>query len=620
MNLSMFIKETLLLENGKLNSRKSNKKWLDKNYPGIYDDIYKHTDFLNKDVSLSIRLYCIYNNIKSPVYCSVCNKNQTKFINFKEGFRKYCSLKCVNKSKDVIKNRKNTFSTLNWKDINKKRKQTKLEKYGDENYNNYHKMKSTKQNIYGDENYNNREKSKETCLEKYGFENFMLTKEFKKKTKNALNKYNIENFSQLKETKDKVKQTKLEKYGDENYNNREKSKETCLEKYGVDTPSKSVDIQQKIQNTNLEKYGSIYFLGSKIFKNQRKNKQFDIWQERHIKNIDKLNKSYIEKNFKTTEGFIDIKKMSEFYNVGKVTIYRKLKMFDIEYKTSKSSYENEIYNFLNCYVNNIKTHERNIIGPFELDFYLSDYNLAIEFNGNYYHYDEILQDKFYHLNKTKLCEKNGIQLIHIFQYQWDFKQDIVKSIILSKLNKIENKIYARKCIVKEIDNKTKNKFLEENHLQGKDISKVKLGLYYNNELVSVMTFGKPRFNKNYEWELIRFCNKKFSRVIGGAGKLFHYFINTYESKNVISYANRQFNNGNFYEKIGFDFVNTTDPNFFYVKNNDYFSRLSCQKHKLDKLLDKFDENLSASENMKINGYHRIYDSGNKTYCYINKIM
>ncbi|MFW5848018.1 MAG: hypothetical protein ACOCVF_03800 [bacterium] len=205
-----------------------------------------------------------------------------------------------------------------------------------------------------------------------------------------------------------------------------------------------------------------------------------------------------------------------------------MKEFNINYNTPKSQFENEIYNFLSKYVNNIIKRDKTTINPYELDFFLPDYKLAIEFNGNYYHSYEKLNDKYYHQRKTDLCESKNILLIHIFQYQWENKQDIIKSIILSKLGIFKNKIYARKCKVIEVSNKDKSTFLNNNHLQGKDNSSIKLGLYYGDELVSLMTFGKRKISgSKSRLEMIRFCNKINTQVIGGASKLFKYFINNY---------------------------------------------------------------------------------------------
>ena len=108
--------------------------------------------------------------------------------------------------------------------------------------------------------------------------------------------------------------------------------------------------------------------------------------------------------------------------------------------------------------------------------------------------------------------------------QSNTKEKIINQI-RNILNKNENKIYARKCEVRQISTKDKNIFLNENHLQSQDRSTIKLGLFYENDLVSIMTFVKPRFTNKYNWELSRFCSKANYNVVGGASKLFKYFVN-----------------------------------------------------------------------------------------------
>ena len=236
---------------------------------------------------------------------------------------------------------------------------------------------------------------------------------------------------------------------------------------------------------------------------------------------------------------------------------------------------------------------------------MPDFKLAIEYNGYYWHSKK---DKNYHLNKTELCNEKGIQLLHIFDFD---DLDIWKSIISNKLG-LNTKIYARKCIIKELEYKEVKDFLNTNHLQGTCPSKINLGLFYNGELVEVMTFGKPRFNKKYDYELLRLCTKKYSNVIGGASKLLKYFKEKYNGS-IISYANRRFSNGNIYKQLGFKELKKTEPNYWYVNEDEILSRYQCQKHKLKNILEDFKPELSESENMTNNGYFRIYDCGNIVY-------
>ena len=201
-------------------------------------------------------------------------------------------------------------------------------------------------------------------------------------------------------------------------------------------------------------------------------------------------------------------------------------------------------------------------------------------------------------------------------------KEIWKSIIKSRLG-LSTRIYARKCYIKEISSKESNEFLELNHLQGKCISKIKIGLFYENELVQVMTFSKPRMNKKYEYEIIRFASKRNHVVIGGASKLMKYFERTYKPKSIISYANRRwsmYNNSNVYLKMGFELSHISGLNYFYFKKNEnrLYSRNKFQKHRLSKILDKYDDKLTETENMYNNNYRKIYDCGNLVFHKIYK--
>lgn len=281
-----------------------------------------------------------------------------------------------------------------------------------------------------------------------------------------------------------------------------------------------------------------------------------------------------------------------------------------------SSFKEEIKNFLQ--LENVIFDAENIIPNNKLDVYIPDHKLAIEFNGLYSNAHSIDKTKYYHLNKTKLCEEKGILLLHIFENEWidDNKRDIWKSIINGKINK-NQRIFARKCEVKEITNNNKliKSFLEENHLQGLAGSSVKIGLFCDDELVSLMTFGKTRFSKKYEWEMIRFCNKKFISIVGGASKLYKYFTNNYNPNNIISYSDKRYSNGSLYEKLGFKFSHNSNPNYWYFKLPDItlYSRVKFQKHKLESQLENYIDSKSEIENMIDNGYLRIFDCGNTIY-------
>jgi hypothetical protein len=257
----------------------------------------------------------------------------------------------------------------------------------------------------------------------------------------------------------------------------------------------------------------------------------------------------------------------------------------------------------------------------ELDIYLQDKNLAIEYNGLYWHsFDDIHIEqtkKYNHSNKTKLCNQKNITLLHIFSNEWNNENtcNIWKSIIKNKLG-LCKRIFARKCKIFEISNIDKNNFLQKNHLQGEDISSIRLGLFYENILVAVMTFSKSRYNKNYEWEMVRYCCQLDYNIIGGASKLLKYFEKKYSPKSLITYADKRYSCGNLYKILGFTYLHETQPNYFYWHRTKsiILSRITCQKHKLKTLLkEQYNEKLSESENMFNANYRRFWDCGNLVF-------
>lgn len=278
--------------------------------------------------------------------------------------------------------------------------------------------------------------------------------------------------------------------------------------------------------------------------------------------------------------------------------------------------QNELSDFVSTLIlDKIKTNDRQTIKPLELDIYIPDKQLAIEFDGLYWHSDRTTVNRNYHLNKTEFCEAQDIHLIHIFENEWLYKQDIVKSRIKNLLGIYDRTVGARVCQIKEVNDKTSKQFIDENHIQGQAISKVNLGLFYQDELVSLMTFSKPRFSKQYDWELVRFCNKLGYHIPGAAGKLLSYFEKSYSPKSLVSYADRRwsYSKKNVYQTLGFTLSHVSAPNYWYFKGIEFSSRIKYQKHKLAALLETFDPELSEIQNMMANGYNRIFDCGNLVY-------
>lgn len=275
--------------------------------------------------------------------------------------------------------------------------------------------------------------------------------------------------------------------------------------------------------------------------------------------------------------------------------------------------EKELVEYVkSLYKGTIIYNDRKILEGKELDIYLPELNLALEYNGAFWHSESTLKTKAetYHLNKTSAAEGRGIQLLHINEDEWFTKQNIVKSRIASILG-VSNKVYARKGYVKVIP--FPRDFLNTNHLQGAGTpSKYNLGFFIGDEMYAVMTFSTPKFSKDYDFELVRYCSKLDTSVIGGASKLLKAFRKT-NLGSIVTYADRRYSTGGLYYSLGFTLSHISKPNYRYYKKFTSLSRYDTQKHKLKELLPIFDESLSEAENLKANHYHKVYDSGNLVF-------
>ena len=282
-----------------------------------------------------------------------------------------------------------------------------------------------------------------------------------------------------------------------------------------------------------------------------------------------------------------------------------------------STLENTIEDFLVKNNINYIRRDRSILDGKEIDFLLPDFNLGIECHGLYWHCQKF-RDKNYHRDKMVLAKSKGIRLIQIFEDEIVKKSDIVFSRLRYLLNLIPTKIYGRQCIIKEVSNIESSKFLAYNHIQDKDFSKIRIGLYYKDELVSLMTFCNLRKSLGNNaidgyWELSRFCNKLNTTVVGGANKLLKYFEKVYNPLEVISYADLRWSCGKLYEILDFTLIKETKPNYWYILYLNRYHRYGFRKNILAKKLTKFDPNLTEQENMVNNKYNYIYDCGNLKY-------
>ena len=260
----------------------------------------------------------------------------------------------------------------------------------------------------------------------------------------------------------------------------------------------------------------------------------------------------------------------------------------------------------------LKQSLRNILDGKEIDLYDETRKVGIEVNGTYWHSEDKVEID-YHKDKTKLAWSKGVSLLQFWEFEVLDKPEIVKSMIESKLG-ISSKIYARECKLIKVSTPEARRFEDENHIQGRCGASYNYGLWHKEHgLVSLMTFGMSRFT-NRKYELIRFCSIRGFTVVGAASKLLAAFRKEHSGP-IVSYANMRFSNGSVYEKLGFELVRETCPNYFWHKiYGGIIPRYKSKKRILSKLLgEAYIHAETEVENMTRNKYYRCFDCGNLVY-------
>jgi len=407
-----------------------------------------------------------------------------------------------------------------------------------------------------------------------------------------LERYDVEYSFQRKDVKNKSKKTKLKKYGDSNYCNFEKAKKT-----------------------NIKKYGSEFYFSSDIGKGVLEKMRI---QNNGSLKLDKATNTLLNdiNYLKEMNKNLNIDEIADELNVTRTGLKNILVKNDIELKKHKRKTklhtQEEIYDYCKHLTDKVVWNDRKAINPKELDIYFPDHSVAIELNGLYWHsynYIENSEEKMKHYAKYQECKDKGIRLIQLTDRDWSNKKDICKGIIANSVGVCSEKIRASKCVIRKMNTKEAKEFLNDNHIQGYSASSIKLGLYYKETLVYIMTFSKPRFSVKYDYELIRCCSKLNTKVYGAASKILKYF----NKNSIISYCDISKFEGKLYESLGFEYSHASKPNYFYFKKDVIIPRYKAQKANLHKILDVFDSNKTEAENMFINNYRRYWDCGNSVF-------
>jgi hypothetical protein len=590
--------------------------YLSRRNPHLKQEIFNETSFLIKSATFMERVFVIVNDItKDDIICNYCNKNipdKTKFriydITKEDYLRIFCGRSCSRKWQ-LEYQKQNELSDIDYSlsvmNINE------LAEFV--NNNPYQLVKNNKEIINSIKVY---------------FENQGISytdrsfREILYIVKNKLGEIpkcpvcgNTVSFNSTKFYATHCSPKCAGSVADVD----KKRKQTVNDKYGVDNVMHINITKEKIATTNLEKYGVVsIFQREDIIKNNIK-----LANQRAFNNFSRFSKTIIpmftidefigcgyDKEYKWFCKLCD-KEFVAWYNNGDLPrcIYC--------YPKLSSEGEKELFQFVSKYYN-CEQRDRTIIKPYELDIVIHDKHIALEYNGIYWHSDKYNADD-YHLMKTNLCAERNYKLIHIFENEWRDKKQIVKNRLRHILGKTKYRIGARQCEIKELNNQQKAKFLTKYHIQGNDSSSVKLGAFYKNRLVAVMTFGKQRkvLGRSHEencWELIRFCTIGNFTITGIANKLLKYFIKSYNPKKIISYADKRWSTGDLYKQLGFKHIHDSSPNYWYTKNFlDLEHRFKFRKSELPKLLENFDPQLTERQNMENHGFARIYDCGSMLF-------
>lgn len=466
-------------------------------------------------------------------------------------------------------------------------------------------------------------KAKETFLKKYGVDNPAKSKEVLAKIqKTNLERYGVEYSAQSDIVKEKVKTTNLKKYGVEysfQANEvKDKIKATNLERYGVDNPSKSDIIKTRIVESNRKNLGVDYPMQSKDVMDKSRVTSFEKYGTEYPNQSD-IVKSKIDASTLEHYGVNRVCKLDEFKqkvvdtNRERYGVDYTCLIYSGKLRGNDSSYNRSFAELLDD--NGIKYEREFLLQKYSYDFKvgetLIEINPTATHNTHFNPYGKNRIDANYHRDKSKLAKDSGYSVIHVFD--WDDVDKVVQ------LLKFRVTAYARKCDVKVVSEIDTNNYLDMHHLQGTCRGqKIRLGLYHDNQLVSLMTFGKSRFNKSCEYELLRYCSHY--NVVGGAEKLFKYFVDNYKPNSIVSYCDTSKFSGKVYDALGFKYIKTNSPrkHWYSLKEKRHITDGLLLSQGYDRLFkENHGKGTSNEELILSRGYLPVYDCGQATYIWIS---
>lgn len=423
---------------------------------------------------------------------------------------------------------------------------------------------------YGDAHYNNPDKYKKTCLEKYGLEFATQAESTKEHIKEAnLAKYGVENVFQSEEVKSQIKATMQARYGVDYASQSQLHKENVKATWQNKTPEEQAAIVDKRMQTSYERYGKKLYSCTDEAAEKTRNTCMERYGVPYYCMTDDC-RSYSGNNSKPNKKFAE--KLDELGIA-----------YEREFVIDRKSYD------------------------FKIGDILVEINPTITHNSTISAFGREPMSKNYHHDKSELARDSGYRCIHV--WDWDDPDQILR------LLQPREKAYARNCSIKEVSQKDKTIFIDEHHLQHDVRSEINLGLYWHDELISVMTFGAPRYNKSFQYELLRFCSSK--AVIGGAEKLFKHFLHEYAPDSIISYCDLSKFSGKTYDNLGFKLIGTSIGRHWYsLKEKRHITDNLLRQRGFDQLFGTaYGKGTDNAELMKSAGYLEVYDAGQAKYAW-----
>lgn len=433
-----------------------------------------------------------------------------------------------------------------------------------------------------------------------------LDKKVRDKNKTTVIETYGENYTEL--FVERGKQTKLRRHGDENYNNTEKATNTCLERYGVDNPMKCDKFKMKSKETCLMKYGSEYYFSSEEALSRRK----EFSEKRKTTNTTEYGYPYATQN-------PDVKKRLSETVMREYGVPWSCLREEAHHRKLESNESMKFAKLLEDrgieYSKEFRIEDRTF--DFKVGNTLIEINPSITHNINYNPFNRngskknLVSDKLYHKKKSELASRNGFHCIHV--WDWD-NIEIIADMVSEK-----KKLYARECTISEVDKKSADEFLIENHIQGTCRGqKIRIGLYSEGELIELMTFGKPRYNKSFQWELLRLCTRRRYYVVGGAERIFKRFISSYDPESVISYCDMSKFSGDVYNRLGMTRISGREPSMHWssTDGNIHYTNNILNNLGADKLIGtSYGKGTSNKNIMLENGFVQVYDCGQAGFAY-----